>query len=87
MPTPTQLNFFDLVTRYDDLSHNGDTLESLASQVLLAEFALASKQSFIAPSGSKAIGLLLIPYSMFKILALQARYNLSDDQPEYGSVE
>ena len=30
MPTPTQLNFFDLVTRYDDLSHNGDTLESLA---------------------------------------------------------
>ena len=38
MPTPNQLSFFDLATRYDALSHNGDPLESLAAHVPWEEF-------------------------------------------------
>ena len=38
MPIPSQLSFFDLATRYDALSHHGDPLESLASQVPRSEF-------------------------------------------------
>jgi len=38
MPTPSQLIFFDLATRYEALSHHGDPLESLAAHVPWAEF-------------------------------------------------
>ena len=38
MPTPSQLSFFDLATRYEALSHNGDPLEALAFHVPWEEF-------------------------------------------------
>ena len=33
MSLPSQLSFFDLATRYDALSHNGDPLETLTFHV------------------------------------------------------
>jgi IS5 family transposase len=83
MPTPNQLSFFDLATRYDALSHNGDPLESLAAHVPWEEFrpALAAvlRRSKRNKGGRPPFDVVL----MFKVLVLQALYNLSDDQTEY----
>lgn len=83
MPTPNQLSFFDLATRYDALSHNGDPLESLAAHVPWEEFrpALAAvlRRSKRKKGGRPPFDVVL----MFKVLVLQALYNLSDDQTEY----
>ena len=83
MSTPSQLSFFDLATRYDALSHNGDPLESLASHVPWAEFRPALekvlRRSKRKQGGRPPFDAVL----MFKILVLQALYNLSDDQTEY----
>jgi IS5 family transposase len=83
MSTPSQLSFFDLASRYDALSHNGDPLESLASHVPWAEFRPAVervlRRSKRKQGGRPPFDAVL----MFKILVLQALYNLSDDQTEY----
>jgi IS5 family transposase len=83
MPTPSQLSFFDLATRYDALSLNGDPLESLAAHVTWAEFRPALekvlRRSKRKQGGRPPFDAVL----MFKILVLQALYNLSDDQTEY----
>ena len=83
MPIPSQLSFFDLATRYDALSHNGDPLESLASHVPWEEFRSALepvlRRSKRKQGGRPPFDAVL----MFKILVLQALYNLSDDQTEY----
>lgn len=44
MPTPSQLSFCDLATRYEALRHNGDPLEALAAHVPGAEFRPALKK-------------------------------------------
>jgi len=83
MPTPSQLSFFDLATRYDALSLNGDPLEALAAHVPWAEFRPALekvlRRSKRKQGGRPPFDAVL----MFKILVLQALYNLSDDQTEY----
>lgn len=83
MPTPSQLSFFDLATRYEALSHNGDPLEALAFHVPWEEFRPALeavlRRSKRQQGGRPPFDALL----MFKILVLQALYNLSDDQTEY----
>ncbi|MDR4485584.1 MAG: IS5 family transposase [Nitrospirales bacterium] len=83
MPTPSQLSFFDLSTRYEALSHNGDPLEALATHVPWTEFRPALervlRRSKRKQGGRPPFDAVL----MFKILVLQALYNLSDDQTEY----
>jgi len=83
MPTPSQLSFFDLATRYDALSHNGDPLEALAFHVPWAKFRptleRVLRRSKRTQGGRPPFDAVL----MFKILVLQALYNLSDDQTEY----
>jgi hypothetical protein len=78
---PTQ--FFYLATRYDALSYHGDPLASLASHVPWAEFRPALervlRRSKRKQGGRPPFDAVL----MFKILVLQALYNLSDDQTEY----
>jgi len=83
MPTPSQLSFFDLATRYEALSHNGDPLASLAAHVPWEAFRPALevvlRRSKRKQGGRPPFDAVL----MFKILVLQALYNLSDDQTEY----
>jgi IS5 family transposase len=83
MPTPRQLSFCDLATRYDALSQNGDPLVLLASHIPWEDFRPAL-QAVLGRSKRKKGG--RPPFDavlMFKILVLQALYNLSDDQTEY----
>jgi len=83
MPTPSQLSFFDLATRYEALSHNGDPLASLAAHVPWEAFRptleVVLRRSKRKQGGRPPFDAVL----MFKILVLQALYNLSDDQTEY----
>ena len=82
MPTPTQLSFFDLTTRYEALSHQGDPFEHWRICALGRTSGRPWQKFSAAPSGKKAVGLLSMP-CMLKVLVLQALYNLSDDQTEY----
>jgi IS5 family transposase len=83
MPTPNQLSFFDLTTRYAALSQKGDPLEQLAQMIPWEEFRPALeavlRRSKRKQGGRPPFDAVL----MFKVLVLQALYNLSDDQTEY----
>ena len=83
MSTPSQLGFFDLTTRYEALSQKGDPLEQLAQVVPWEAFrpALAKvlRRSKRTQGGRPPFDAIC----MFKVLVLQALYNLSDDQTEY----
>ena len=83
MSTPHQLSFCDLATRYDALSQKGDPLDALALHVPWETFrpALVTvlRRSKRTKGGRPPFDAVL----MFKILVLQALYNLSDDQTEY----
>ena len=83
MSTPSQLSFFDLATRYDALSHHGDPLEALASHVPWAEFRPTLERVLRRSKGNQGGRPPFDAVLMFKILVLQALYNLSDDQTEY----
>ena len=83
MPLPSQLSFFDLATRYDALSHNGDPLESLAAHVPWEAFRLSLARVFRRSKRKQGGRPPFVAVLMFKILVLQALYNLSDDQTEY----
>ncbi|MBA3966852.1 MAG: hypothetical protein H0X47_13995 [Nitrospirales bacterium] len=61
MSAPSQLSFFDLATRYDALSHNGDPLESLASHVPWAEFRPALERVLRRSKRKQGGGLPLMP--------------------------
>jgi len=83
MSTPSQLGFFDLTTRYEALSQKGDPLEQLAQMIpwetfrpILAKVLRRSKRKKGGRPPFDAV-------CMFKVLVLQALYNLSDDQTEY----
>ena len=83
MSIPSQLSFFDLATRYDALSQNGDPLDVLAFHVPWEAFRPALdavlRRSKRKKGGRPPFDAVL----MFKVLVVQALYNLSDDQTEY----
>ena len=78
-----QPGFWDLDERYERLSAVGDPLEKLNSiipwPVFETPLAKALKRSDGAKGGRPPFPAVL----MFKILVLQALYNLSDDQAEF----
>ncbi len=78
-----QAGFWDIDERYARLSKAGDPLEKLDAvvpwDVFRKPLAKALKRSDGAKGGRPAYD----PMLMFKILVLQALYNLSDDQAEY----
>jgi len=83
MSTLHQLGFFDVTTRYEALSQQGDPLEQLA-QVVPWEAFRPALSNVLRRSKRKQGG--RPPFDavcMFKVLVLQALYNLSDDQTDY----
>jgi IS5 family transposase len=78
-----QHGFFDLEERYRQLSRNGDMLEGLERTILWETFRKplekALKRSRREKGGRKPFDSVL----MFKVLVLQALYNMSDEQTEY----
>jgi IS5 family transposase len=82
MPTPSQLSFFDLAARYDALSDNGDPLESLATHVPWADFRPVVEPLLRRSKRQQGWRPPFDAVLMFKVLVLQALYNLSDDQTE-----
>ena len=83
MQTPDQLSFFDLAHRYNALSHKGDPLEQLAQHIPWAEFRPLLEKSLRRSKRPKGGRPPFDAVLMFKVLVLQALYNLSDDQTEY----
>jgi transposase, IS5 family len=80
MDTPSQLGFFDLTNRYDALTEKGDPLEPLAQHIPWARFRKTLEKSLRrSKCGRPPFDAIL----MFKVLVVQALYNLSDDQTEY----
>ncbi len=78
-----QPGFFDLSDRLNSLSRLGDNLEALNEVVDWETFRPALKETFAkerkSKAGRKPYDLVL----MFKVLVLQALYNLCDDQVEF----
>lgn len=83
MDTSDQLGFFDLTHRYDALTAKGDPLEHLAQQIPWAGFGKMLEKSLRRSKRTKGGRPPFDAILMFKILVLQALYNLSDDQTEY----
>ena len=83
MSTPGQLGFFDLTHRYDALSQQGDPLEPLAQHIPWARFRKTLEKSLSRSRRQKGGRPPFAAVLMFKVLVLQALYNLSDDQMEY----
>lgn len=78
-----QLGFFDLDDRYAQLSASGDPLEKLSEAVRFEAFRYRLDKSLKRSDGAQGGR---PPYDcvlMFKILVLQALYNLSDEQAEF----
>ena len=78
-----QAGFWDIDERYKRLSANGDPLEKLDAvvpwDVFRKPLAKALKRSDGAKGGRPPFDLVM----MFKIMVLQALYDLSDDQAEF----
>jgi IS5 family transposase len=78
-----QLVSLDLTRRYEKLSEYGDPLERLDAvmdwKIFMPLISKAFKRQRKSPAGRKPYNRLM----MFKILILQALYNLSDGQTEY----
>jgi IS5 family transposase len=83
MQTPGQLGFFDLTARYDALSQKGDPLEQLAQYIPWARFRKTLEKSLARSKRPKGGRPPFDAILMFKVLVLQALYNLSDDHTEY----
>ena len=79
----SQPGFFDLEDRYADLSKSGDPLERINAlidfEVFRKPLLRALRRSDRAKGGRPPFD----PVFMFKILILQALYNLSDDATEF----
>ncbi len=82
MPT-SQPSFCDLATRYDALIQNGDPLVLLAAHVPWEDFRPVLKGVLRHSKRKKGGRPPFDAVLMFKILVLQALYNLSDDQTAY----
>ena len=83
MPTPHQLGFFDLTTRYEALSQQGDPLEQLAQVIPWEAFRPALAKVLRRSKRTQGGRPPFDAVRMFQILVLQALYNLSDEQTEY----
>ena len=86
-----QLGFFDLNRRYEALDEKGDPLLAIAAMVPFESFRPKLKDALIKgelrkdDAGRKVLAGRK-PWDevvIFKVLVLQALYNLSDDQAEY----
>jgi len=83
MALPNQLGFFDLARRYEALSHQGDPLERLAQHIPWAHFRKPLEKCLRRSKREKGGRPPFDAVLMFKVLVLQALYNLSDEQTEY----
>jgi len=83
MLTPHQRGFFDLTNRYEALSQHGNPLERLAQHIPWTRFRPTLEQVLWRSKRQKGGRPLFDAVLMFKVLVLQALYNLSDDQTEY----
>lgn len=83
MLTPNQLGFFDLTNRYEALSQHGDPLEGLAQHIPWPRFRPMLEKGLRRSKRQKGGRPPFDAVLMFKVLVLQALYNLSDDQTEY----
>ena len=78
-----QLGFFDIQDRYEALSRAGDPLEGLRTMVPWETFRKLLKKTLQRKDRSNGGRPPFDDVFMFKVLVLQALYNLSDDQTEY----
>jgi len=78
-----QRGFWDVEERYALLSKAGDPLERLDEVVPWEVFRKPLAKALKRSDGSKGGRPPFPPLMMFKILVLQALYDLSDDQAEY----
>lgn len=78
-----QQGFFDIQDRYEALSRKGDPLEGLRTMIPWENFRKPLKKTLERKDRSAGGRPPFDDVLMFKILVLQALYNLSDDQTEY----
>ena len=78
-----QPGFWDLDERYERLSAVGDPLEKLNAIIPWSVFEKPLSKALKRSDGSKGGRPPFPAVLMFKILVLQALYNLSDDQAEF----
>jgi len=78
-----QAGFWDIDERHARLSEAGDPLEKLNSVVPWEVFRKALAKALKRSDGAKGGRPLYDAVMMFKVLVLQALYNLSDDQAEF----
>ena len=78
-----QFGFWDVEERYALLSKAGDPLERLDAVVPWDVFRKPLAKALKRFDGSKGGRPPFSPLTMFKILVLQALYDLSDDQAEF----
>jgi IS5 family transposase len=81
-----QIGFFDLGNRYAGLDKSGDPLVLLKKTIPWALFRPELKAVWRTPDGKRKSNAGRPPWDevlMFRVLALQQLYNLSDDQIEY----
>ena len=78
-----QPGFWDVDERYARLSEAGDPLERLNAVVPWEVFAKPLEKALKRSDGAKGGRPPYNPVLMFRILVLQALYNLSDDQAEF----
>ena len=79
----SQLGFFDLDDRYEQLSKFGDPLERLSGAVNFEAFRYRLDKALKRADRLKGGRPPYDPVLMFKVLVLQALYNLSDEQAEF----
>jgi transposase, IS5 family len=78
-----QAGFWDIDERYGRLSEAGDPLEKLNALVPWEVFAKPLAKALKRSDGAKGGRPPYDPVMMFRIMVLQALYNLSDDQAEF----
>jgi transposase, IS5 family len=78
-----QSRFWDIDERYARLSEAGDPLEKLDAVVPWDVFGKPLAKALKRSDGAKGGRPPFDPVLMFKIMVLQARYDLSDDQAEF----
>ena len=82
-----QRGFFDLDERYQRLSEAGDPLEKLSTLIDFEMFRADLDDVLDYKSGAKGGRPPLDVVMMFKVLVLQALYNLSDRQAEFQILD
>ena len=82
-----QTSFFDLDNRYASLSKSRDPLERLDKAIDWEIFRATLEQMDAKERKSKAGRKATCRIRMFKMLLLQNKYNLSDEQLEYQATD